>query len=30
LLGVLKNAKVVTGNPGFKNLRKAERLEWIG
>ncbi|OHE60402.1 MAG: hypothetical protein A2Z47_15855 [Thermodesulfovibrio sp. RBG_19FT_COMBO_42_12] len=29
-LGVLKNARVVTGDPEFKKLSKAVRLEWIG
>ena len=29
-VGVLKNAKVVTGDPEFKKLRKAVSLDWIG
>lgn len=29
-LGVLKKSKVVTGDPEFKKLKKAVKVEWIG
>lgn len=29
-LGVIKKSKVVTGDPEFKKLKKAVKVEWIG